>query len=287
MAANEQALVWDARETRVTRTMRCGGSEARWDRLARAIDADIIPRLVLARRAARETTRANGETQALPSRHDVAELAGLVLTRDVELARDFVTRMQARGTPVETLYLDLLAPTARHLGELWEADACDFTEVTVGLGRLQQMLHQLSASFRADTEPHQHGRRVLLVPVPGEQHSFGLQMVAEFFGRAGWDVWNEPRVSSGADLIQLVRREWFAVIGLSLASETRVDALASGIRALRRASRNRAIGVLVGGPLFVAHPELVARVGADATAIDGGQAPIQAQNVLALLARRR
>ena len=61
----------------------------------------------------------------------------------------------------------------------------------------------------------------------------------------------------------------------------------TGIRALRRASRNRAIGVLVGGPLFIDHPELVARVGADATAIDGGQAPIQAQNLLALLARRR
>ncbi len=87
--------------------------------------------------------------------------------------------------------------------------------------------------------------------------------------------------------MQLVRSEWFAVVGLSVASETRIDALANGIRALRRASRNRAIGVLVGGPLFLAHPELVGHVGADATALDGGQAPDQAQNVLALLARRR
>ena len=283
MAASEQAL---ARHTGAMEAGQPSGLNPRWERLSRAIDTDIIPRLVLARRAERETVRLNNREPA-PTQHDVAELAGLVLTRDADVARDFVERMQARGTPVETLYLDLLAPTARRLGELWESDACDFTEVTVGLGRLQQVLHNMSAAFRAEVQPHEHGRRVLLVPAPGEQHSFGLHIVAEFFRRAGWDVWSEPRINSGADLVQLVRSEWFAVVGLSVASDTRIDALANGIRALRRASRNRAIGVLVGGPMCLAHPELVTRVGADATALDGGQAPIQAQNVLALLARRR
>ncbi|MFZ1428352.1 MAG: cobalamin B12-binding domain-containing protein [Geminicoccaceae bacterium] len=224
---------------------------------------------------------------ATPSAVEVEELTGLVLTRDTAMARNFVEEMHGRGTPVETLYLDLLAPTARRLGELWCEDNCNFTDVTVGLGRLQEVLHELSPLFRAEVEPHERGRRVLLVPVPGEQHSFGLHMVAEFFRRTGWDVWSGSQISSGSDLVQLVRSEWFAVVGLSLACETRVDALATGIRALRRASRNRAIGVLVGGPLFIDHPELVARVGADATAIDGGQAPMQAQNLLALLARRR
>ena len=125
------------------------------------------------------------------------------------------------------------------------------------------------------------------MPVPGEQHSFGLRIVTDFFRYAGWEVWSEPDLRADSDLVQLVRGEWFAVVGLSLSCETRLDAMTSGIRALRRASRNRALGILVGGPLFNSHPELVARVGADATAIDGGQAPIQAQNVLALLARRR
>ena len=34
---------------------------------------------------------------------------------------------------------------------------------------------------------------------------------------------------------------------------------------------------MVGGRVFTEHPELVASVGADATAIDGRQAPIQAE----------
>lgn len=290
-AATKQAVDCDARKVLSPRGRVATNARSlavpRWDSLIQAIDNEIIPRLVLARRAGRETMRMPAADAATPNAVEVEELAGLVLTKDTAVARSFVERMHERGTPVETLYLDLLAPTARRLGELWCEDSCDFTDVTVGLGRLQEVLHELSPLFRAEVEPHERGRRVLLVPVPGEQHSFGLHMVAEFFRRTGWDVWSGSQITSGTDLVQLVRSEWFAVLGLSLACETRIDALSTGIRALRRASRNRALGVLVGGPLFIDHPELVARVGADATAIDGGQAPMQAQNLLALLARRR
>ena len=155
----------------------------------------------------------------------------------------------------------------------------------MALCRLQQLLHELGPAFRGEVEHREHGRRALLVPVPGEQHSFGLFMVAEFFRRAGWDVASGPP-GSVAELVRLVRGEWFAVVGLSVSSDAKLDALASSIRAIRRASRNRAIGVLAGGPVFLEHPELVALVGADATATDGRQATVQARNLLALMARR-
>ena len=180
-------------------------------------------------------------------------------------------RCGSAGLPIETLYLDLLAPTARHLGDLWEADVCDFTQVTIGLGRLQQVLHELSHAFQSEMAAAASlGRRVLLIPVPGEQHSFGLFMVAEFFRRAGWDVCG-TEVDTRQDLVRTMRDQSFAVVGLSASCGTRLDALAASIRAARRASRNRGVGVMVGGPLFVGHPELVAHVGADATALDGGR----------------
>jgi MerR family transcriptional regulator, light-induced transcriptional regulator len=253
--------------------------------LVRAIEQEIIPRLVLARRGAARTAPASAPDGTVPGTAEVLKFAGLVLTADAAAAHAYVTALRERGMPVETLYLDLLAPAARHLGDLWCADACDFTTVTVGLGRLQQVLHELSPAFGGELEHREHGRRALLVPVPGEQHTFGLLMVVEFFRRAGWDVWSGPRGSS-YDLVRLVRSEWFAVVGLSVGSETRIDALSTGIRAIRRASVNRDIGILVGGPIFIAHPELVARVGADATAIDGGQAALQAENLLSLLPSR-
>jgi len=56
-----------------------------------------------------------------------------------------------------------------------------------------------------------------------------------------------------------------------------LEPLARTIHALRRASRNADIGVMVGGQVFNEHPEYVALVGADTTAADARQAALQAE----------
>lgn len=89
------------------------------------------------------------------------------------------------------------------------------------------------------------------------------------------------------ELVRTLRDQWFTLVGISVGSEQQLESVAASIRAIRRRSRNRAIGVMVGGPVFVGQPDLAARIGADATAIDGLQATLQAQNLLTLLARHR
>jgi methanogenic corrinoid protein MtbC1 len=247
---------------------------------------EIIPRLLLAGRANADGSFDPAEARGIIDANTVEEFVTLIRNHEMVVASAYFEAMRARGVSLEALYLQLLAPAARRLGELWEADLCDFTDVTVALGRLQQALRELSSAFRNELEPREHGRRALLMPAPGEQHTFGLFMVAEFFRRAGWDVWGGPP-ASGGDLTGIVRAEWFDVVGLSVGCESRLDVLAAGIRAMRRASRNRAIGVMVGGPAFVEHPELVALVGADATAADARQAALQAESLVSLLARPR
>jgi hypothetical protein len=56
---------------------------------------------------------------------------------------------------------------------------------------------------------------------------------------------------------------------------------------VRRASVNRHVGVLVGGPAFVDNPPRVARVGADAVAVDAPTAVIVAKQLLASQEGRR
>lgn len=254
--------------------------------LTRALDADVIPRLVLARRGAQATPPAD---EAPISRRvatsEVAAFTRLVLERDVAAASDYVVTLRADGATLETVLLDLLAPAARCLGDMWNEDLCDFTQVTVGLWRLQQLVRELSPAFCDVAEPQDMARRALLVPVQGEQHTFGLLMVAEFFRRGGWDVW-AGTVASSDELLELVRRDWYAVVGLSVSSQVRLEGLPAMIHAIRRASRNRAVGIMVGGPVFVERPELAALVGADASAADARQAAVQAESLLALAACR-
>jgi methanogenic corrinoid protein MtbC1 len=163
---------------------------------------------------------------------------------------------------------------------MWENDLCDFVDVTVGLSRLQTLLRDLNPAGGLDLEPAgEGGRRILLVPAPGEQHTFGISMVQKFFRMSGWDVWGGT-FGVNVDVLELVRCEPFAVVGFSISTEGRLPALKGQIATLRRESCNPSIGVLVGGSLFAATPDLVALVGADATASDGPGAVLSAESLL-------
>jgi methanogenic corrinoid protein MtbC1 len=220
-----------------------------------------------------------------PSSEEVSALARLVLEHDASRATELVESLYCGGMTQEAVYLDLLGPTARYLGEMWEADLCDFIEVTIGLNRLHQVLRRLSRFVQppeqaCSCEP-KIDRRILLALAPGEQHSFGLSMVEEIFRCAGWDVCG-GLMSSKQNLPSLVNQEWFDAAGISAGSECRLDALTNCICAIRAESLNQRIGILVGGPFFIGHPELVSVVGADSTAGDAWQAVSEAEHLVAL-----
>ncbi|UEM01350.1 cobalamin B12-binding domain-containing protein [Skermanella rosea] len=253
------------------------------------VEAEIVPRLILAHRSPPEPLVVPAPLSAgfepAPCVDDVLELSSLLLKDQFRVASSFVQLVQSRGVPLESLYLDLLAPAARHLGDLWTNDICHFGDVTIGLCRLQQVLRDFSPAFLNEASTRDDGRRALLMSVPGGQHTFGISMVAEFFRRARWDVTTGAPVARD-ELIRTVRSQWFSVVGLSVSCEVQVEVLASTIRLIRRASRNPAVGIMVGGPVFVTHPELVTLVGADVTALDAREAPLQAENLLALVTKQ-
>ncbi len=272
------------RQSAWSRAARHEGQERRAI-LTRTVELDVIPQLLKAY-ARPASAIVPAPAPLLVTTVHVTDLVGLVLARGEPAAVAFVEAMHDGGAAAESLYLDLLAPAARRLGEMWDNDLCDFTEVTIGLWRLQNAMRELSPSFLCSPEIRSNGPRVLLVPLPGEAHSFGLSMVYEFFRRAGWNAWSGP-VASSADLRAMVRREWVEVIGFSLACDEKLDVVRAEIRSVRRASRNPALGVLVGGPGFTANPLLAAQVGADGTATDGRQAVLQAQALVDSAVKRR
>jgi methanogenic corrinoid protein MtbC1 len=268
--------------------LRCDSADDQIAGLVRTIEGEIIPRLMLAHVAAEAPALAALPPPRAPAEEEVAELARLAIAHDAPVALAYVEAMRGRGISVEAVFVGLLGPAARRLGDLWVEDRCDFTEVTVGLWRLQQVLRALSPTFQNEVEHRESNLRAILVPLPGEHHVFGVMMVAEFFRRGGWDVWDEP-CGSIDELANVVSASWFDIAGLSvssaISSENRLESVAMAVRAIRRASRNSDVGVMVGGRIFTEHPEYVGLVGADATASCERQALPQAQQLLSLLSR--
>lgn len=260
-------------------------AKERLARLANTLENEVIPRLVRAHGKQVSSPHSSPLSSALapvepPSQRDVEVFTTLILNAPDAAVSAGVGAWRARGLSVAGVYLDLLAPAARHLGLLWEEDRCDFATVTVGLGRLQRLLRECSPAFGTEIAHPPNGRRILLAQPAEEQHSFGLSMVAEFFRRSGWEVLGGVG-GAVADPSAQVAREWFDAVGFSVGSQSRLDWLKQRIAAVRSASRNRAVVVLVGGPLFSLDPDLAGAVGADAAGRDGGSAPALAEDLLA------
>jgi methanogenic corrinoid protein MtbC1 len=236
--------------------------------LEQTIETEIIPRLLIAHRGA---AAADPVAPASVREEDVAEFAHLILEHEISVSAAFLDVLSSRGLSAEQVMVDLLAPVARRLGEMWERDERDFVEVTIALSRIQHLVRALSPAFQNGAVPRDAKRHALLVPTPGEQHTLGIMIVEEFFRRSGW-LCTSMIEASGDALLGAVRRESFDVVGLSASCETFIEATASAIDIVRKNSKNRKVIVIVGGTLFRLRPELVGRVGADAVAEDGTQA---------------
>ncbi len=248
--------------------------------LQRTIETEVIPRLMLAQRlTAISPDVSNGDLGSTPGLADIETFASLLLQDDESTCDDFIATLRKRPIAMESIFLDLFAPTARRLGELWTDDLCDFTQVTLGLWRIQKMVYELGSAVPA--RPFDSTRttplRAMLVAAPGSQHTLGLTMVSEFFRRAGWDVYSEP-CATAQELTALARHGWFDVIGLSASVDDQLEALEMFISELRTASRNPSVGVMVGGPVFLNNASLVGAVGADFTACDARQAVEKAES---------
>jgi hypothetical protein len=170
------------------------------------------------------------------------------------------------------------------MGDLWIEDEWDFTEVTVGVWRLEKLLHRggwtvgpgaaaaaLAAARSADAGAWRtaclrfvHGRPVL---PPG---GMGCP---------------RHRPQPRGPLVDILRNDWFDVAGISASCEKNMDTLQSTVQDIRKVSRNRSIRIIVGGQWFAEHPEHVAALGADALGGDARQTVELAERLVRVAAR--
>ncbi len=242
------------------------------------VEVEIIPRLMHAHRDRRES----------PSEPDIlyAESVAFgcaLLERSPAPARHIVDAYLERGVRLESIFLNLFTPAARYLGELWENDQINFSQVTLCVWRLQSMLHDLSPSFHAGSGSAELARtaerRILMATLPDQQHTFGLSMLSEFFRREGWVVLSIPSPEPGETQAAL-SRHWFDVLALSASMDYEVDGLMKTIKAARKTSQNPRLAVIVGGPLFLRQPELAEQIDADGVSTDAIDALLLAERLI-------
>jgi methanogenic corrinoid protein MtbC1 len=229
---------------------------------AEILKGELIPRLVERRPTALRRLRSKAGSPADPE-----ALARLLVSGRMAEARAAITSRLASGASANDVMFGDIAPAARRLGDFWRQDVCDFADVTIATGALRAILRDVladEANFRKSGAP-----ALMIATAPGETHELGGDIAAAVFRRAGW----RTRRCASEDVRSRIESEWFDVAAFSLSCDRFADSLAGVIGETRKASRNRRIAILVGGPVFASRPGLGRGLGADFCAADAELAP--------------
>ena len=251
------------------------------DDLLRTIETAILPKLMLVEEHGTVLTKSGPDATLQIEPQLLEDFIDLLLDQSVTAGQDLIDRAFEQGVPLERIYLDLLAPAARRMGEYWESDQRSFADVTIGLCRLHEVLRH-NGLGPADHFPEHSSKRptILLSTACADQHVFGVLMVAEFFRKAGWAVTCEPGAET-LELVRIVSEQTFDVIGLSVARSHELKDIRSAIKQLRDASQNRDTKIILGGPLIDRDVSIVHQLDADAFTTDASEAPDTARQLLA------
>ncbi len=227
--------------------------------LSRTIEVEIIPRLM------RAHPRVEAHADPSPAM-DVEAFVAKLIEPTAKSSHAYVDALLADEVPLESVFVDLFVPAARHVGALWMDDRCSFSDVTIALARLQQLLSEHAPAF-SPISPEEVGARVLLAPAPGEQHTFGLHVVAEFFRRAEWSVHTQIMNVRGS-LTDLVSSERFEMVGFSVSNGDLLDPLRELIAEIRDTTVNPDVVVMVGGSPALDLERVAGEIGASTHAPD-------------------
>jgi MerR family transcriptional regulator, light-induced transcriptional regulator len=167
---------------------------------------------------------------------------------------------RARITQVDLV--DTYFPAvARQLGCNWAEDRAGFAEVSVGMARLQSLVHQIGRDWSSAGGASADGTTVLIVLPEGEQHGFGVQVLAGQMRREGVSV--RMAVGIGAAALEaLVQDRHFDCAMVSVACEDRLEICRKVVKSLKKGSDGR-LWVAVGGAVLERGGDVAGLTGAD------------------------
>jgi methanogenic corrinoid protein MtbC1 len=241
------------------------------DALAAVVVRDIVPRLLIEHRG---HGRAKAPRRPF-SAQDVHRFLDAVLAEPVHDLRARLDDRLLDGVTGEQILLGLLTPVARRLGVLWETDAIDFIDVTVAIQKMQFLVRHVA---EREGEPPTGRRRsqhpatprkpcVVLLPAPGETHTFGLMILSEVLRQRGIKA-QGGLPATEPEIVAMVDMHPDAIVGFSISCEVLMPALARIVAKIRKVRQHCPTLILVGGRLVGPVPDLAKRVGADAAFAD-------------------
>lgn len=201
-------------------------------------------------------------------------LEASLLAGDRRAAGEIFESCRAQGHGIVETEVYLLQPSLHAIGRKWQDNLVSVAQEHLATAIAQAVM---ARAMLGATIPASNGAKVVLACVEGNHHCVGLQMVADGFLLAGWDVEYLGANVPTTALIHHAAQSRPALIGLSVsfAQQLRVvKEILSGLENSQGAARPR---VIIGGLAVNRFNGIAGGLGADAWASNA----LEAVSVLA------
>ncbi|MBJ6109678.1 cobalamin-dependent protein [Hymenobacter sp. BT523] len=205
-----------------------------------------------------------------------ANYVALLLAADRTAAQRLLMAEAEAGTDVRDLYLHVLQPAQREVGNRWHRGEISVAEEHYCTAATAGVMAQLQPYFQRTPR---NGRRLLAACVAGDLHTIGLQMVADFLEHDGWDVSYLGASTPPDSIRRMIADQGVQLLLTSASMPHHVPLLGDLVAALRRDPATRHVRVVVGGRPFVYDADLWERTGADAWAASADDAVAVVRNL--------
>jgi len=170
------------------------------------------------------------------------------------------------GAPLAELYLEIVQPSMREIGRLWQENALTVAEEHLATAITETAMNRLFERvfvWRDERTP-----RLLAACAAEERHQLGLRMLCDLLEMEGWETTYLGASVPIESLVHLVKERAPEAVAISATIAPHLPRVRDAIRAIRAAPLAQQPVIVVGGRAFHGDPTLAERIGADLTAVD-------------------
>lgn len=186
------------------------------------------------------------------------EFIAACLEGEPDKAVSLVMNAVESGIPVKDVYLRVILPVQKEVGQLWHLGEVSIAEERLVSETARQLMTLLAAGHAPTQTPR---RKLLAASVAGNAHDLGLRVVSDLFRLAGWQSLFLGANVPGDEIARAAQSFGADLIVLNATLTTQLKVLGDSIAAIRQVVAGTPI--LVGGLVFEGAPELWRQLGAD------------------------
>lgn len=197
------------------------------------------------------------EARSVPSQEPVLRYVDAILAGKVQAAEAIAREVLERGARPERIFLELLQPAMRWIGQLSEQSRCGLIQARIAATLTERLVNQ----FESHQQPQRREPipRVLLTTPEGEGHRLGLAILGAMLRQTGWEVLDPGPDVPLQSLLAIAAGVRLDALLVSVSSDTSLPAARALVAEIRRRDLPLAVGA--GGSLFERQPELRALLG--------------------------